>query len=137
MKYMDKIDVRDNKLDSVFTLGFVLFRDTIVRHSPIKDYLRGTLSSIIMQARHGEVIDGLALLSAYKMLIKLGITDTHVYEEDFEHPFFVQSQSRIVQVVEEELIKKPMNTILEMKNFGFIFMLKNQRTQDLVYMYKM
>lgn len=49
----------------------------------------------------------------------------------------VSTESRIVQVVEEELIKKHMKTIVEMENSGFIFMLKNQRTQDLACMYKL
>lgn len=49
----------------------------------------------------------------------------------------VSTESRIVQVVEDELIKKHMKTIVEMENSGFIFMLKNQRTQDLACMYKL
>lgn len=49
----------------------------------------------------------------------------------------VSTESRIIQVVEEELIKKHMKTIVEMENSGFIFMLKNQRTQDLSCMYKL
>lgn len=49
----------------------------------------------------------------------------------------VSTESRIIQVVEEELIKKHMKTIVEMENSGFVFMLKNQRTQDLACMYKL
>lgn len=49
----------------------------------------------------------------------------------------VSTESRIVQVVEEELIKKHMKTIVEMENSGFVFMLKHQRTQDLACMYKL
>lgn len=49
----------------------------------------------------------------------------------------VSTESRIIQVVEEELIKKHMKTIVEMENSGFVFMLKNQRTQDLSCMYKL
>lgn len=49
----------------------------------------------------------------------------------------VSTECRIIQVVEEELIKKHMKTIVEMENSGFVFMLKNQRTQDLACMYKL
>lgn len=49
----------------------------------------------------------------------------------------ITTESRIIQVVEEELIKKHMKTIVEMENSGFIFMLKNQKTQDLACMYKL
>lgn len=49
----------------------------------------------------------------------------------------VSTESHIIQVVEEELIKKHMKTIVEMENSGFVFMLKNQRTQDLACMYKL
>jgi len=49
----------------------------------------------------------------------------------------VSTESRVIQVVEEELIKKHMKTIVEMENSGFVFMLKNQRTKDLACMYKL
>ncbi|XP_050539140.1 cullin-3-B-like [Daktulosphaira vitifoliae] len=49
----------------------------------------------------------------------------------------VSTESHIIKVVEEQLIQKHMKTIVEMENSGFVFMLRNQRTQDLACMYKL
>ncbi|XP_076017835.1 cullin-3-like [Genypterus blacodes] len=43
----------------------------------------------------------------------------------------------IVKVVERELISKHMKTIAETENSGLVYMLKNGKTDDLAYMYKM
>lgn len=43
----------------------------------------------------------------------------------------------IVEVVEDELIKKHMKTIVEMENSGVVHMLMNQKTDDLACMYKL
>ena len=46
------------------------------------------------------------------------------------------TESRIVEVVEEELIKRHMRTIVEMEGSGVVHMLKNNRIDDLQTMYK-
>ena len=46
------------------------------------------------------------------------------------------TESRIVEVVEEELIKRHMRTIVEMEGSGVVHMLKNNRIEDLQTMYK-
>ena len=46
------------------------------------------------------------------------------------------TESRIVEVVEEELIKRHMRTIVEMEGSGVVHMLKNNRIEDLLTMYK-
>jgi len=53
-----------------------------------------------------------------------------VYLDDSTEP-------RIVNVVEEELIKRHMNTVVEMENSGVVHMLCNDRTEDLACMYKL
>uniref|UniRef100_A0A2P2I8D4 Cullin 3 n=3 Tax=Hirondellea gigas TaxID=1518452 RepID=A0A2P2I8D4_9CRUS len=45
------------------------------------------------------------------------------------------TEKRIVEVVEEELIKKHMKTIVEMENSGVVHMLRNNRVEDLACMY--
>ena len=40
-------------------------------------------------------------------------------------------------MVEEELIKRHMNTVVEMENSGVVHMLCNDRTEDLACMYKL
>ena len=47
------------------------------------------------------------------------------------------TESRIVEVVEEELIKKHMTTIVDMEGSGVVHMLKNTRVEDLACMYKL
>ncbi|KAI5704858.1 hypothetical protein M8J75_009498 [Diaphorina citri] len=57
--------------------------------------------------------------------------------ERAKHYLDESTESRIVEVVEEELIKKHMRTIVEMENSGVIHMLQNQKTEDLACMYKL
>ncbi|XP_019868057.2 cullin-3-A isoform X2 [Aethina tumida] len=54
-----------------------------------------------------------------------------------KHYLDESTESRIVEVVEEELIKKHMKTIVEMENSGVVYMLKHQKTEDLACMYKL
>ncbi|XP_063976501.1 cullin-3 [Diachasmimorpha longicaudata] len=57
--------------------------------------------------------------------------------ERAKHYLDESTESRIVEVVEEELIKVHMKTIVEMENSGVVHMLKNQKTDDLGCMYKL
>jgi len=57
--------------------------------------------------------------------------------ERAKHYLDESTEARIVEVVEEELIKKHMKTIVEMENSGVVHMLKNQKTEDLACMYKL
>lgn len=57
--------------------------------------------------------------------------------ERAKHYLDETTEPRIVEVVEEELIKKHMKTIVEMENSGVVHMLRNQRTDDLACMYKL
>ncbi|XP_046676518.1 cullin-3-A isoform X2 [Homalodisca vitripennis] len=57
--------------------------------------------------------------------------------ERAKHYLDESTESRIVEVVEDELIKKHMKTIVEMENSGVVHMLKNQKTEDLACMYKL
>merc|ERR1712241_185032 len=47
------------------------------------------------------------------------------------------TEPRIVEVVEEELIKRHMKTIVEMEGSGVVHMLKDNRMKDLACMYKL
>lgn len=47
------------------------------------------------------------------------------------------TEPRIVRVVEDELIKKHMRTIVEMENSGVVYMIKNSKTEDLACTYKL
>lgn len=54
---------------------------------------------------------------------------THYLDKSTEEP--------IVKVLEDELIRKHMKTIVEMENSGVVHMLKNNKTEDLACMYKL
>ncbi|KAJ8670266.1 hypothetical protein QAD02_001525 [Eretmocerus hayati] len=54
-----------------------------------------------------------------------------------KHYLDESTETRIVEVVEEELIKKNMKTIVEMENSGVVHMLQNLKTEDLGCMYKL
>lgn len=47
------------------------------------------------------------------------------------------TEPRIIQVVEDELIKKHMRSIVDMENSGVVYMIKNTKTDDLSCMYKL
>ncbi|XP_050426064.1 cullin-3-like [Adelges cooleyi] len=54
-----------------------------------------------------------------------------------KHYLDESTESRIVEVIEEELVKKNMKTIVEMENTGVVNMLKNDKNDDLSCMYKL
>ena len=57
--------------------------------------------------------------------------------ERAKHYLDESTEREIVKVVEEELISAHMKTIVEMENSGVVYMLKNQKTDDLACMYKL
>lgn len=91
LMYMDRVYVQQNKVENVYNLGLIIFRDQVVRYGCIRDHLRETLLDMVMRERRGEVVDKLAIKNACQMLIVLGIESRTVYEEDFERPFLSQS----------------------------------------------
>lgn len=48
-----------------------------------------------------------------------------------------ETEPRIVQVVEDELIKRHMRSIVEMENSGVVYMIKNTKIDDLACIYKL
>lgn len=57
--------------------------------------------------------------------------------ERASHYLDESTEPRIVEVVEEELIKKHMKRIVEMENSGVVHMLMHKKTDDLACMYKL
>ncbi|KAG1663118.1 Cullin-3 [Nymphon striatum] len=91
LMYMDRVYVQQNKVDNVYNLGLIIFRDQVVRYGCIRDHLRETLLDMVMRERKGEVVDRQAVKNACHMLVVLSIDGRSVYEEDFEQPFLAQS----------------------------------------------
>lgn len=91
--YMDRTFVLDNDLDNVYISGLIIFRDEIVFHEQIRNHIRDTLLTMIMNERHGEPIDRLLLKNACQMLVTLSINNRWLYEFIFERPFLKQSSS--------------------------------------------
>lgn len=57
LMYMDRVYVAGQKLEPVYNLGIILFRDNIVRYPPIRDHLKQTLLDMVAKERRGELID--------------------------------------------------------------------------------
>ncbi|CAF3577023.1 unnamed protein product [Rotaria sordida] len=57
LMYMDRVYVSGQKLEPVYNLGLILFRDNVVRYTPIRDYLRQTLLDMVAKERRGEVVE--------------------------------------------------------------------------------
>ncbi|XP_011505614.1 PREDICTED: cullin-3 isoform X2 [Ceratosolen solmsi marchali] len=72
--------------------------------------------------------------SVYIKQVEARITEE---SERAKHYLDESTEPRIVEVVEEELIKKNMKTIVEMENSGVVHMLQNLKTEDLGCMYKL
>jgi len=71
--------------------------------------------------------------SVYIRRVEARITEE---AERATHYLDESTEPRIVAVVEEELIKHHMNTVVEMENSGVVHMLCNGKTDDLACMYK-
>lgn len=65
--------------------------------------------------------------------------ETRITEESDRAKLYLDesTEPRIVEVVEDELIKKHMKTIVEMENSGVVYMLKNSKVDDLACMFKL
>ncbi|XP_026468233.1 cullin-3-A [Ctenocephalides felis] len=72
--------------------------------------------------------------SVYIKRVEARITEE---AERATHYLDESTEPRIVEVVEDELIKKHMKSIVEMENSGVVHMLKNTKTEDLSCMYKL
>ena len=57
LMYMDRVYVSVQKLEPIYNLGVILFRDNVVRYGPIRDHLRQTLLEMVGKERRGEVVD--------------------------------------------------------------------------------
>lgn len=72
--------------------------------------------------------------SAYIRKVEARITEE---AERAKHYLDESTEARIVEVVEEELIKRHMKTIVDMENSGVVHMLSHQKIEDLACMYKL
>ncbi|CAF3505905.1 unnamed protein product, partial [Adineta steineri] len=91
LMYMDRVYVSGQKLEPVYNLGVILFRDNVVRYPAVRDHLRQTLLDMVAKERRGEIIEKSAVKNACQMLMSLGIDSRLVYADDFETPFLLQS----------------------------------------------
>ncbi|VVC36450.1 Cullin homology,Winged helix-turn-helix DNA-binding domain,Cullin protein, neddylation domain,Cullin [Cinara cedri] len=156
--------LKSNNLEPIDNVGISLFLDIIIQHDRIKNYLRKRLLIMVIKYRKHKIIKYSALKNACQMLVELGLTDEHVYEEVFERPFLalsrkfyynksqilfknhihsyyifiakmnaiieaklakhflhISTKRRIIEVVNDELIKKHILTIIDIKRRGCIF----------------
>ena len=178
--YMDRIYVKQNKLDDVYKMGMMMFCQYVVRCGVIKDHLQKTLLDMVRRERLGELISRAQIRDACQMLVQLGVGLLSVYQEDFEEPFLQQTQEfymaesgaflaqnpsailyinkveqrideeaarvyhyldastgpKLVRVLEQELISRHINTIVNMENSGLTYLLANERYDDIKTMHR-
>ncbi|OQV20790.1 Cullin-3-B [Hypsibius exemplaris] len=90
--YMDrKVESQTNDQPSVYTMGLILFRDTVLHYGQVRDKLQRTLLELISQERNGAVVDQPTIRSVCTMLMELGGGTRLVYEEDFEQLYLTES----------------------------------------------
>ncbi len=65
--FQDRVFVQQNNVENVYNLGLIIFRDKVVGHPPIRNFLRDTLLDMVAKERRGEVVDRLVM--AYFVLI--------------------------------------------------------------------
>ncbi|XP_063729790.1 cullin-3-A-like [Symsagittifera roscoffensis] len=105
LMYMDRAYVQQNKLENVYNLGLILFREQILKEEAVKKHLRETLMLSIERERRGEMIDRAAIKNACTILMNVGIYDTKFYEDYFEIHFLKQSK-QFYQLESQELLAK-------------------------------
>ena len=84
-------------------------------------------------------IESLMLLEENSASVYIHKVEARINEEAERATHYLDesTEPRIVEVVEEELIKRHMKTIVEMEGSGVVHMLKNYRMEDLACMYKL
>ena len=87
LMYMDRTYCSFHKKVKVYELGLIIFREKIIRHPLVRERVRDTLLMNVYKERNGHRIDRPLMKQILLMLVKLGISNTHVYEEEFERPF--------------------------------------------------
>ncbi|KAJ8951173.1 hypothetical protein NQ314_007713, partial [Rhamnusium bicolor] len=160
LMYMDRVYVQQNDVDNVYNLGLIIFRDQVVRYGCIRDHLRETLLDMMLmvlginsrsvyeedferpflqQSAEFYKVESQRFLAENSASVYIKKVEARINEESdrAKHYLDESTESRIVEVVEEELIKKHMKTIVEMENSGVVHMLKHQKTEDLACMYKL
>lgn len=75
----------------------------------------------------------------FNEIIILQNLQSRIVEESERAKLYLDAETepRIVQVVEDELIKKHMRSIVEMENSGVVHMIKNTKTDDIACIYKL
>ncbi|CAG8687823.1 28383_t:CDS:2, partial [Dentiscutata erythropus] len=84
-------------------------------------------------------VEGQMLISEHDAQEFMKKVENRLNEEDLRvHAYLSQTTGpKISNIVEEELIAKHFKTIIEMENSGLIFMLRNEKLDDLGKMYKL
>ncbi|KAI6218855.1 CULLIN-2 domain-containing protein [Aphelenchoides fujianensis] len=158
--------VSQARLDPVYNLGLQLFRNEIIAEQTINGQLKATLLSMIAQERAKEAIEWIDLKNACQMLFEsLFLNESTEFYRKASQKFLQENsasvyirkvnecleeeqqrskryldeitEEKIIAVLKEELITRHMQTVVEMENSGMVFMLTNERVQDLRELYEL
>ncbi|KAI1712967.1 cullin family domain-containing protein [Ditylenchus destructor] len=91
LMYMDRVYVTQQGVEPVYQMGLAIFREEIVNHPSVNEYLKVTLLSMISLERQKEIIEWIELKTACQMLLSLGLDNRAYYEQQFEELFLRES----------------------------------------------
>ncbi|XP_067130539.1 cullin-3-like [Centruroides vittatus] len=138
--YLDRVYEEENKLESVYNLRLILFREDIIKHEVISNNLRSTLLQMIMTERKEETVDRKfenAFLEQSKQFYREEIIK-FLSENDassYVKKSLIATSRRIGKdILEDELLEKNIKAVLEMRNSGILYVLKFRKTNDLTSM---
>lgn len=92
LMYVDRTYCEQKKKAPIFPMALALFRDTIVYDPPTRERIRMWLLKEILSERQGCIIDRQLIKETLLMLVKVGITSSLVYEEEFERLFLLETE---------------------------------------------
>ncbi|XP_037911896.1 cullin-3 [Hermetia illucens] len=93
----------------------------------------------LAQSASFYIIESQKFLAENNASVYIKKVEARINEESARAALYLDkdTEPRIVKVVEDELIKKHMRTVVEMENSGVVYMIKNSKTEDLACMYKL
>jgi cullin 3 len=113
LMYLDRTFVEDQKKLSIWHMGLLLFRETIIFYPEIRGRVRSILIESITHERNGRMIDRDLIKSILQMLVEVGIDSLSVYEEEFEYLFLDSTREYYRQEAQKYLTESSCSDYLK------------------------
>uniref|UniRef100_A0A914HNV9 Cullin family profile domain-containing protein n=1 Tax=Globodera rostochiensis TaxID=31243 RepID=A0A914HNV9_GLORO len=159
LMYLDRVYVSQANVESVHPLGLRIFREEVVDYPVINEHLKATLLGMISLERQKEIIEWIDLkndlflretadfyrrasqkfLAENSACVYVHKVNESLIEEVQRSERYLDkiTEAKIIDVLNDELISRNMTTIVEMENSGLVYMLLNDRIDDLRCLYEL